>query len=93
MKKVENYKLLKSNKMFYFIIFCFTLVLSIIFTNLVIQIAKKLQIVDKPTKDRKIHRKTIPLLGGFAIFASYLAFSFLKKPHWTITFITKKTIT
>lgn len=45
--------------------------LTILFTYFVIRIAKKLNIVDKP-RDRHMHSKITPLLGGAAIALSFL---------------------
>jgi UDP-GlcNAc:undecaprenyl-phosphate GlcNAc-1-phosphate transferase len=56
---------------YYFTIFGATLLLSIIFTILMKQSAIKLNIVDRPDEERKIHRTAMPLLGGMAIFLSF----------------------
>ena len=55
--------------MFYFLL---ALVLSIIFTLLIRQVALKFGFVDRPDGDRKIHQKPVALLGGTAIFLSFL---------------------
>jgi len=45
------------------------LVLALVFTPLVINLAKKFNLVDKPdAAARKVHDHSIPLLGGLAIF-------------------------
>ncbi|MFA5188102.1 MAG: MraY family glycosyltransferase [Patescibacteria group bacterium] len=46
--------------------------LSIIFTFAVKKIALKLKIMDYPDGDRKIHKTPIPLLGGVAVFLSFI---------------------
>lgn len=46
-------------------------ILSVILTLLVKIIALKLGIIDRPTLPRKIHKRSIPLLGGLAIFFSF----------------------
>lgn len=46
-------------------------ILAVIFTWLVLLLALKFNIVDKPDKARKLHSKPIPLLGGLAIFLSF----------------------
>ncbi|MCX6779744.1 MAG: MraY family glycosyltransferase [Candidatus Magasanikbacteria bacterium] len=46
-------------------------VLSLLFTFAVKFFAQKWQIVDVPNEARKKHKKSIPLLGGTAIFASF----------------------
>lgn len=55
----------------YYIFFMVAAALSLFFTYLVMKFAIKKGIVDKPSKERKIHHMDIPLLGGIAIFASF----------------------
>ncbi|MCU6709585.1 undecaprenyl/decaprenyl-phosphate alpha-N-acetylglucosaminyl 1-phosphate transferase [Paenibacillus sp. J5C_2022] len=43
---------------------------SILFTPLAIPLAMKLQMVDRPNRGLKTHRKPIPYLGGVAVFIS-----------------------
>lgn len=57
------------------------LVLSIVFTVIVKKIALKLNIVDTPDFNRKIHKKPIPLLGGLAVFFAYFITLFLFKDY------------
>lgn len=54
-------------------IFAFTLafVLTFLFTYLARKVALRYQIVDRPFLARKIHKKSIPLLGGLAIFLGF----------------------
>lgn len=52
-------------------------VLSVIFSKIVIKIAKKFDITDKPIGPRKIHKNPMPLMGGLAIFASFFIVVFL----------------
>jgi UDP-GlcNAc:undecaprenyl-phosphate GlcNAc-1-phosphate transferase len=47
-------------------------VCSIIFTWIAIKIAKKWNIVDKPS-ERKIHTEPVPLLGGVAVYLAYVS--------------------
>jgi UDP-GlcNAc:undecaprenyl-phosphate/decaprenyl-phosphate GlcNAc-1-phosphate transferase len=62
----------------YLIYFFSALFLSLFFTVGVYFIMRQFQIVDKPrTEERKIHKKTIPLGGGLAIFASFFILVFL----------------
>ncbi len=61
------------------IIFILSVILSVIFTLILRFIAKRLNIVDKPDKDRKIHKGAIPLLGGVAIFFSFFAMLFIAR--------------
>ncbi|MBI2459458.1 MAG: undecaprenyl/decaprenyl-phosphate alpha-N-acetylglucosaminyl 1-phosphate transferase [Parcubacteria group bacterium] len=56
---------------FYFQIFIITLLLSAGLTWLVIKLAVKLKITDKPDRDRKIHARETPLLGGLAVFLAF----------------------
>jgi len=83
--------------MFYPQIFIITTLLSACFTFLVMRLAKKLGIVDKPDQERKVHKKAIPLLGGTAIFlVFFIALYFfqdkllvgnLEAKHWLGFFI------
>ncbi len=57
--------------LFYLQIFIITLLLSVALTFLVMKLAQRLGITDKPDGDRKIHARTVPLLGGLAIFAAF----------------------
>lgn len=54
------------------LIFLSALFFSAVFTRLMIFLAAKWQIVDKPTLSRKIHQRAMPLLGGWAIYASFV---------------------
>lgn len=58
--------------MVYIISFIITFLLAIGITPLVIKTAKKYKIVDIPKEDRKIHKSPKPLLGGLAIFLSFI---------------------
>jgi len=75
--------------MVYFIVFLASFFLSIIFTLLVKKLAIKFNILDyrQSAPDRKVQPKSIPLLGGLAIFAGFFIvlffayqFGFLNKP-------------
>ncbi|MBU1663520.1 undecaprenyl/decaprenyl-phosphate alpha-N-acetylglucosaminyl 1-phosphate transferase [Patescibacteria group bacterium] len=64
--------------MFYYIqIFTITLLLSAALTWLVMKLAMKLGIMDKPDAYRKIHILETPLLGGLAIFATFFIILYL----------------
>jgi len=56
---------------FYVQIFIVTLLLSAALTFLVMKLAKKLNVIDRPDEDRKIHARETPLLGGLAIFVAF----------------------
>lgn len=62
--------------MFYIQIFILTISAVVGLTFLVIKLAKKLKIVDKPDQERKIHERATPLLGGLAIFATFFIILF-----------------
>ena len=49
-----------------------SVVLSALFTPLVKKAAFKFRVLDIPKDKRKIHKKPIPLLGGLAIYASFV---------------------
>ena len=57
--------------LFYLQIFIITLLLSAALTFLVMKLAVRLGVTDKPDDDRKIHAREVPLLGGLAIFAGF----------------------
>lgn len=66
--------------------------LSMAFTALLIKIAPKLGVIDKPKGGRKIHSKATPLMGGTAIFLAFFTILFflqdelisgdLEPKHW-----------
>jgi len=78
--------------LFYIEIFIITLLSSAALTFLVMKLAAKLGITDKPDEDRKIHAREVPLLGGLAVFAAFfiilyfvrdkLLLSNLEPRHW-----------
>ncbi len=80
-----------------FFIICLSIFISVILTYLVKILALKLEIVDKPDFNRKIHKKPIPLMGGLAVFLSffilllifkkYLLLGDLNYHHWLGFFI------
>jgi len=53
-------------------LFVFSFIIAFFSTKVIGRIAAKLKILDHPN-ERKIHKKPIPLLGGLAIFVSYVA--------------------
>lgn len=56
--------------------FFFTFFVSLLLTPLVALVMQKIDIVDRPTQKRKIHKKNIPLAGGLAIFLTFFLFIF-----------------
>jgi UDP-GlcNAc:undecaprenyl-phosphate GlcNAc-1-phosphate transferase len=61
----------------YLLVLIITLSSSVLFVWLIKKMALKLNIVDRPDFDRKIHSRPIPLLGGLAIFLAYFLTLFL----------------
>ncbi len=59
----------------YFLAFLSAFFLSVIFTVLVKWVAWRLKIIDRPSFFRKIHSQPTPLLGGVAVFLSFLIIS------------------
>lgn len=45
--------------------------LSVLFADIVIRLAKRFDVVDRPDGDRKRHRGAIPLMGGIAVYCSF----------------------
>lgn len=64
---------------FYLQIFIITLFLSAGLTFLVLQMAKKLKITDRPDAERKFHQGNVPLLGGLAIFLAFFIILFFSR--------------
>jgi len=56
----------------YFIPALVAFALALVFTYITSKLALKWKVVDSPDNFRKIHKKPIPLLGGLAIFLSFL---------------------
>ena len=57
--------------LFYLQIFILTLLLAVGLTFLVLRLAKKFNITDRPDAERKLHQGEVPLLGGLAIFFAF----------------------
>ena len=78
----------------YVVLFIGALFLAYIFTAFLIKLAPKLGFVDKPDS-RRIHRSTIPKLGGAAIFFAFIiaiAFAALVNSTVAAEFLSPKTI-
>ncbi len=60
----------------YIILFIITFTLTFTLTLLIKKIALSLNVVDNPFKERKIHTRPIPLLGGIAIFLGFFSILF-----------------
>lgn len=65
--------------MFFGIVFILTFALALSFTPLMKFLARRLDVVDKPNEQRKIHLFETPLLGGGAIFLAFFAVLFFVK--------------
>src|SRR6056297_412429 len=61
----------------YYLVFFTAFVLSFLFTPIARKLAFKLNILDVPKDDRKVHKKPIPYLGGLAIYASAIITMFV----------------
>lgn len=84
--------------MFYYLqIFIITLFLSVALTWLVMKLAMKFRITDKPDGGRKIHERETALLGGLAVFLAFFTVLYftrgallagnLEPRHWLSFFI------
>ena len=65
-------------------------IVSVLVTPLIRFIALKYNFVDKPTSDRKVHRKAIPTLGGIALWLGFnagMGVGFFLVPELTNVFI------
>ena len=69
----------------FILVFLIAFVLSFVFTKLVIWLAHRQGILDYPSSDRKIHSKPTPLLGGVAIYASFLFTIFILWQSYQLT--------
>ncbi|MBL8031639.1 MAG: glycosyltransferase family 4 protein, partial [Candidatus Doudnabacteria bacterium] len=54
----------------YLLYFILAAALSLAFTPLAKRVAVRLRCVDKPGRERKIHTKPMPLMGGLAVFGT-----------------------
>ncbi|GAA0728223.1 MraY family glycosyltransferase [Clostridium malenominatum] len=61
-----------------FTVAIFSTILSFLFTPLVKKLAYKLNVIDIPKDKRRIHKKPTPLLGGLAIYMSFIISVLLK---------------
>lgn len=57
----------------YILAFFFSLAVSAILTWPIIHLARKIELVDAPNDERKLHRQPTPLLGGLAIFLTFFS--------------------
>lgn len=68
--------------MFYFLVFILSFLLSALLTWLVKGAAWYFKVLDHPDGQRKIHSRSIPLLGGLGIFLSYFILLFIFAPQF-----------
>ncbi|MBN1273898.1 MAG: undecaprenyl/decaprenyl-phosphate alpha-N-acetylglucosaminyl 1-phosphate transferase [Candidatus Aminicenantes bacterium] len=74
---LENiYFFLSGEKLRWLYLFLFAFLITFLLTPLMRYIATRLKVLDIPEK-RKIHKNPIPLLGGSAIYLSYISVIFL----------------
>jgi UDP-GlcNAc:undecaprenyl-phosphate GlcNAc-1-phosphate transferase len=57
-------------------LFVFSFLLTFLLTKIARRVARRLNVLDHP-EERKIHKEPIPLLGGLAIYISYVVTIFL----------------
>jgi UDP-GlcNAc:undecaprenyl-phosphate GlcNAc-1-phosphate transferase len=62
----------------FFVLAAIAVAISAAATPLVRRLALKLEVIDLPKGKRKIHKKPIPLLGGLAIYLSFVLVMLLK---------------
>ncbi len=60
-----------------------SVIISLLITPVVKKIAIKLNVVDIPRDNRKIHSKPMPLLGGVAIYLPFILLTFIKSSPLT----------
>lgn len=56
----------------YYILFVIAMIISFALTPFVKRLAVKLDIIDIPKDERRVHKKPIPLIGGLAIYISFM---------------------
>jgi UDP-GlcNAc:undecaprenyl-phosphate/decaprenyl-phosphate GlcNAc-1-phosphate transferase len=66
-----------------FVLSIIAAVISMAATPMVKKIATKVKAIDTPKDNRRIHKKPIPLLGGLAIYISFLIGLFIKQGNIT----------
>lgn len=62
-----------------FLAFIISTILSVVLTPLVKRFAIKIDVIDVPKDKRRVHKKPVPLLGGIAIYLSFLFTVIIKK--------------
>ena len=59
--------------MIYFLFFISATALGLLLTPVIKKLAKNRRILDLPDQNRKLHKNPTPLLGGTALYLSFLA--------------------
>lgn len=62
-----------------YILILISTIISLIATPLVKKIAIKINAIDVPRDERRVHKKPVPLLGGLAIYIAFIITLILKK--------------
>lgn len=70
------------NKLYFTLIFI-SIFLSLVLTPLVRKFAIYIKAIDIPKDNRRVHEKPIPLLGGLAMYISFVATLFIKNGAFT----------
>jgi len=65
----------------YLLIFIATVISSLLLTYLMRFLALRFDIVDMPDKERKLHQRKTPFLGGVAIYLSFFVMAFLLRDY------------
>lgn len=63
-------------KFVYFISFALAFLISFVATFLVARIAVRRNILDVPDSERRLHKRSVPTMGGLAIFVSFFLVTF-----------------
>jgi len=66
----------------YFIFFALSFIVSFLATLVVARLAARRHIVDEPDAERHLHQRATPMLGGLAIYASFLLVTFTVGIFW-----------
>ncbi|MGL4730194.1 MAG: MraY family glycosyltransferase [Clostridium sp.] len=67
-----------------FLLMVFTAIVSAIATPIVKQIAIKVNAIDVPKDERRIHKKPIPRMGGIAIYVAFILGVILNRSRFSI---------
>ena len=65
--------------MYEFILTVIAILISALMTPFVKKVAIKINAIDVPTEERRVHKKPTPLLGGISIYISFIIVTVLKR--------------